>query len=78
VGPGLVTQESVTCNSCKGAGKLFKERDRCRKCKGDRVIEKTNFLEIYIPRGSKYVITPPPLQFESNLEKARRSYSFER
>ncbi|KAI9856515.1 MAG: hypothetical protein M1813_008893 [Trichoglossum hirsutum] len=53
VGPGLVTQESVTCNSCKGAGKLFKERDRCRKCKGDRVIEKTNFLEIYIPRGSK-------------------------
>ncbi|KAH0565146.1 hypothetical protein GP486_001458 [Trichoglossum hirsutum] len=53
VGPGLVTQETVMCSSCKGAGKLFKERDRCRKCKGDRVIEKTNFLEIYIPRGSK-------------------------
>ncbi|KAI9765753.1 MAG: hypothetical protein M1840_007187 [Geoglossum simile] len=52
IGPGLVTQETTMCNPCKGTGKLFKDKDRCRKCRGDRVTEEKNFLEIYIPRGS--------------------------
>ncbi|KAI9774762.1 MAG: hypothetical protein M1839_001629 [Geoglossum umbratile] len=53
VGNGLATPQLIPCNSCNGTGKLFKEKDRCRKCKGDRVVEEKNFLEIYIPRGSK-------------------------
>ncbi|KAI9816851.1 MAG: hypothetical protein M1827_001496 [Pycnora praestabilis] len=53
VGPGLVTQEMVTCSTCKGAGKIFKEKDRCKKCKGNRITEERKVLEIYIPRGSK-------------------------
>ncbi|KAI9851431.1 MAG: hypothetical protein M1830_006900, partial [Pleopsidium flavum] len=53
VGPGLVTQETVICNSCKGTGSIFKEKDRCKKCKGNRVTEERKVLEIYIPRGSK-------------------------
>ena len=54
VGPGLVTQETVTCNSCKGAGKVFKDKDRCKRCKGERVTVEKKALEIYIPPGSKY------------------------
>ncbi|KAL8739171.1 MAG: hypothetical protein Q9181_000200 [Wetmoreana brouardii] len=53
VGPGLVTQETVVCRSCKGTGNVYKEKERCKKCKGERVVEEKKVLEIYIPRGSK-------------------------
>ena len=53
IGPGLVTQETVMCNPCKGTGSVFKEKDRCKKCKGERVTEERKVLELYIPRGSK-------------------------
>ncbi|MCJ1480196.1 hypothetical protein MMC06_000350 [Schaereria dolodes] len=53
IGPGLVTQETVVCDSCKGTGSVFKDKDKCKKCKGNRVTEERKLLEIYIPRGSK-------------------------
>ena len=55
VGPGLVAQETVMCGSCKGSGRIFKEKDRCKKCRGERITEARTNLEVYIPRGSKYV-----------------------
>lgn len=53
VGPGLVTQETVICNSCKGTGSVYRDKERCKKCKGERVVEEKKVLELYIPRGSK-------------------------
>lgn len=53
IGPGLFTQEAVVCSSCKGTGSVFKEKDRCKKCKGERVVEARKVLELYIPRGSR-------------------------
>ncbi|KAL8999350.1 MAG: hypothetical protein Q9169_001776 [Polycauliona sp. 2 TL-2023] len=53
VGPGLVTQETVICRSCKGIGNIYRDKDRCKKCKGERVVEEKKVLELYIPRGSK-------------------------
>jgi len=52
VGPGLVTQERIVCDSCSGTGSVFKEKDRCRKCKGKRTTSEKKVLEIYIPRGA--------------------------
>ena len=54
IGPGLVTQETVICSVCKGKGSVYHQKDRCKKCKGERVTEARKVLEIYIPRGSKY------------------------
>jgi DnaJ family protein A protein 2 len=31
---------------------VFKEKDKCRKCKGKRVTSEKKVLEIYIPRGA--------------------------
>jgi DnaJ family protein A protein 2 len=31
---------------------MFKEKDRCKKCKGKRTVQEKKALEIYIPRGS--------------------------
>ncbi|KAL7627116.1 DnaJ-like protein xdj1 [Parahypoxylon ruwenzoriense] len=53
VGPGLVTRESAVCDRCQGSGNYFKEKDRCKKCKGKRTVPETKPLEIYIPRGSR-------------------------
>ncbi|KAF2659851.1 DnaJ-domain-containing protein [Lophiostoma macrostomum CBS 122681] len=53
VGPGLVTQETVPCSTCAGSGQLFKDKERCKKCKGKKVTESKNVLELYIPRGAR-------------------------
>ncbi|KAI1844644.1 hypothetical protein JX266_009100 [Neoarthrinium moseri] len=52
VGPGMVTREAAVCDRCEGSGKSIKEKDRCKKCKGKRVVKERKPLEIYIPRGS--------------------------
>ncbi|KAJ9150741.1 Heat shock protein DNAj [Pleurostoma richardsiae] len=52
IGPGLVRKEVVPCDHCQGSGMYYKEKDRCKKCKGKRTVEETKALEIYIPRGS--------------------------
>jgi DnaJ family protein A protein 2 len=53
VGPGLVTQERMVCDACTGTGKVFKEKDRCKKCKGKRTTSEKKVLEIYVPRGAR-------------------------
>jgi DnaJ homolog subfamily A member 2 len=52
VGPGLFTQAVRPCEKCMGAGKILKEKDKCKKCKGKRTVKETKMIEIYIPRGS--------------------------
>ncbi|KAL9122516.1 MAG: hypothetical protein Q9187_000934 [Circinaria calcarea] len=53
IGPGLVTQETIICDSCKGTGSVFRDKDKCKKCKGKRTVQERKMLEIYIPRGAK-------------------------
>jgi len=53
VGPGLVTPVAVLCATCNGAGKFYKDKDRCKKCKGARVVQQKKMLELYIPPGSR-------------------------
>lgn len=53
VGPGLVSPVTVNCGTCNGAGQFFKEKDRCKKCKGKRTVQAKKMLELYIPPGSR-------------------------
>lgn len=46
-------QEAVVCSMCSGAGSSFKDKDKCKKCKGNRVVQTKKILELYIPRGSR-------------------------
>ncbi|KAK4189546.1 hypothetical protein QBC35DRAFT_380124 [Podospora australis] len=52
VGPGLVTKRIIPCDHCEGSGMYYKEKDRCKKCKGKRTVKEKKALELYIPRGS--------------------------
>ncbi|KAF4551259.1 DnaJ C terminal domain-containing protein 2 [Elsinoe fawcettii] len=53
VGPGLVTQETVPCGTCKGRGLYYADKDKCKKCKGLRTISQKKILELYVPRGAR-------------------------
>ena len=53
VGPGLVTQERMICDHCSGSGKFFKDKDKCKKCKGKQTTSEKKVLELYIPRGAR-------------------------
>ncbi|KAM4062296.1 DnaJ domain-containing protein [Hirsutella rhossiliensis] len=52
VGPGMMRREAVLCDHCQGSGSLYKEKDRCKRCKGKKTVQEKKVLEIYIPRGS--------------------------
>lgn len=43
----------VTCSTCKGQGEFFSDKDKCKKCKGQKTTEAKKLLEIYIPRGAR-------------------------
>ena len=53
VGPGVVSPTTELCNICNGSGEFFKDKDRCRKCKGARTTKQKKMLELYIPAGSR-------------------------
>ncbi|PNS19223.1 hypothetical protein CAC42_2400 [Sphaceloma murrayae] len=53
IAPGLVTQETVPCGTCNGRGSYFADKDKCKKCKGKRVISQRKILELYVPRGAR-------------------------
>ena len=63
VGAGFMAQEEVLCSACNGSGKVYKEKERCKKCRGARVTEAKKVLELRIPPGSKYVPSPTHTQF---------------
>ncbi|KAK4630888.1 DnaJ xdj1 [Fulvia fulva] len=53
VGPGMVTQATVPCTTCSGKGSWYQDKDKCKKCKGERTIKQKKILELYVPRGSR-------------------------
>lgn len=53
VGPGLVSPTTVTCSTCSGHGEFYRDKDRCKRCKGACVVQSKKKLELYIPPGSR-------------------------
>jgi DnaJ family protein A protein 2 len=53
LGNGLMTQQTHECGSCHGTGQVYKDKDKCKKCKGERVVAQKKFLELYIPPGAR-------------------------
>lgn len=76
LGP-MLTQSTAPCTVCDGQGSFFAPKDKCKKCKGKKVTEEKKMLEIYIPRGAKYVelILPPQFLLLTIFQGGRQSHA---
>ncbi|KAG0367718.1 hypothetical protein BGZ54_003396 [Gamsiella multidivaricata] len=54
IGPGMMQQMQVTCNTCDGEGQTIREKDRCKKCKGNKVVNEKKVMEIFIEKGMRH------------------------
>lgn len=58
VAPGMVAQQTVPCAICHGKGKYVNkptsEKNQCKKCRGQGMIEESKPLTVSIPRGSRH------------------------
>ncbi|CAN0921821.1 Chaperone protein dnaJ A6 [Linum grandiflorum] len=53
VGIGMIRQVQQVCPDCRGAGELISVRDRCTHCKGRKVAQETNALEVPLEKGMR-------------------------
>jgi DnaJ homolog subfamily A member 2 len=51
IGPGMVQQMQTTCSACGGAGKVMREEDKCKSCKGKKTFKDRKVLEVNIEKG---------------------------
>jgi len=53
LGPGMIQQFQTQCQSCKGTGELIDHTLRCEECKGKKLIEVKELIEVNVERGMK-------------------------
>jgi len=53
LGPGMITQQQMACDTCNGTGEIVKASDRCPTCKGKKVVQEQTQLEVNIDPGMK-------------------------
>jgi len=54
IGPGMVQQMQSVCPDCSGSGESIKEKDKCTKCKGQKVVKERKVLEVYVEPGTEH------------------------
>lgn len=52
IGPGMIQQSQAPCLTCRGEGKHFDEKDRCKVCKGEKIKTVEKILEVPIDKGT--------------------------
>jgi DnaJ-class molecular chaperone len=52
--PGMVQQVQSTCSDCKGEGEIINEKDRCKTCHGQKVVDEKKLLEVHVDKGMKH------------------------
>ncbi|ENN81543.1 dnaJ homolog subfamily A member 2 [Dendroctonus ponderosae] len=53
IGPGMVQQVQSPCSDCRASGVVFKDKDKCGKCKGKKVTIQTKVLDVHVDKGMK-------------------------
>jgi len=50
----MVQQMQQRCNECHGEGEIIREKDKCKACKGKKVIQQDKTLEFIIEKGMSH------------------------
>lgn len=51
ISPSRIGRTRMTCHSCSGSGEKLKEKDRCKKCKGEKTVTEKTRQEIFVEQG---------------------------
>ncbi|TFK40254.1 hypothetical protein BDQ12DRAFT_628117 [Crucibulum laeve] len=51
ISPARIGASRSQCRDCKGVGEKLKEKDRCKKCKGEKIVKEKTRQEIFIEKG---------------------------
>lgn len=51
LGPGMYQHVQQHCSDCKGEGKTCAEKDKCKTCKGLKVIDQKKVIDVAIEQG---------------------------
>ncbi|VDK29672.1 unnamed protein product, partial [Anisakis simplex] len=51
--PGLVQQTQSTCSVCRGEGSVIPDKDKCKKCNGQKKIRNEEILKVEIDKGMR-------------------------
>lgn len=54
MGVGVIQQIHGKCPECNGAGESIKDSERCKKCRGQKVVEDNRTLEVVIRPGMSH------------------------
>ena len=52
MGP-MIQRFQTVCPDCNGEGKIIRERDKCKRCKGKKTLIERKVLHVYVDRGVK-------------------------
>eukprot|EP00112_Aurelia_sp_Birch-Aquarium-sp1_P003963 Seg1450.10 transcript_id=Seg1450.10/GoldUCD/mRNA.D3Y31 product="DnaJ subfamily A member 1" protein_id=Seg1450.10/GoldUCD/D3Y31 len=53
IGPGMVQQIQQPCHECGQTGEKIKEKDRCKKCNGKKIVKEKKIIECEVLKGMK-------------------------
>lgn len=53
IGPGMVQQIQSVCSDCGGRGETIPEADRCKECRGKKLVPETKVIEVPIDKGMR-------------------------
>lgn len=71
IGPGMVQQMQMPCNPCGGQGEIIAEKEKCKKCKGDKTLKEKKTLEVQIVKGMRkgqHIVFAGEADEEPNVE----------
>lgn len=51
LGPGMYSQQRGPCGECQGEGMIVSEKDKCKKCKAQKVIDVEKVVEVPLEKG---------------------------
>jgi DnaJ family protein A protein 2 len=50
----MIQQMQTVCSDCQGKGEQIREEDKCKECKGKKVLKDKKVLTVYVDKGMRH------------------------
>lgn len=53
IAPGMVQQIQGPCRPCQGTGEIMSEKDKCKECNGQKIVQERQIFEVHVDAGMR-------------------------